>query len=81
MIIQRSEVLHLTGVLDNLDSDSRGLVDKAKHHTVHFIQNCRRCMRKQLDPRKIKLAAKNAIKKDKMTTLGATTGVIAGLVW
>jgi len=78
-----SEALHYSGVLEDLDIpiDSEKLVQRTKTQAFQFVDDCRRCVRTQLNPRKVKAAAETALKKDKMTTLGAATGLIAGLVW
>jgi len=88
-----SEVMHQTGVLDtiegntNIDFDdilsdgSEEALRGLKQKVCHRIDQCRMTVREQLNLNKIREEYKNCLDRDKLGTLGFTTGAVAGLVW
>jgi hypothetical protein len=88
-----SEVMHQTGVLDtiegntNIDFDdilsdrSEDALKGFKQKVFHRIDQCRMTVREQLNLGKIREEYKNCLERDKLGTLGFTTGTVAGLVW
>ena len=89
-----SEVMHQAGVLeiekgtfggiemdDILSDRSEEALKGFKQKVFHRIDQCRMTVREQLNLGKIREEYKNCLERDKLGTLGFTTGTVAGLVW
>mmetsp|Transcript_15292 Transcript_15292/g.21817 ORF Transcript_15292/g.21817 Transcript_15292/m.21817 type:complete len:187 (+) Transcript_15292:91-651(+) len=79
-----SELLNYAGVYDNIDDkivENSEFVQKAKTVVLSKVNHCRLMMREHLTMDKARLAFERAMKKDKMGTMGCTTGAVAALVW
>jgi len=79
----RSEVLNQVGVLDKVDlpEGSDQFVNNIKQKITGAVNDCRLAVRSHCSVDKIRDAYGSALEKDKMGTLGWTTGAVAGLVW
>mmetsp|Transcript_2348 Transcript_2348/g.3496 ORF Transcript_2348/g.3496 Transcript_2348/m.3496 type:complete len:174 (+) Transcript_2348:118-639(+) len=78
-----SEVLNQAGVLEKVDIPAGGneMLQNVKQKVTGAVNDCRLAVRKHCSVDKARNIFQVAIKKDKMGTLGFTTGAVAGLVW
>jgi hypothetical protein len=82
-----SEVLNSAGVLNN-DSDSNDdndnvsilAVQTLKHKVTTKVNECRLLVREHMSVQKVKLNFDDCLEKDRVGTLGFTTGIVAALV-
>ena len=79
----RSEVLDQTGVLDDveLSEDSSTVLAIAKRKMKTTVNDCRYIVKDHLNIEKMRSTFRACQEKDKLATMGFTTGAVAGLVW
>lgn len=75
-----SEVLNQAGILDHVSEDGEEIMLKARQKVTGVVNDCRLAVRKHLSYEKFRSCYEECMKKDKMGTLGFTTGAVASLV-
>jgi hypothetical protein len=78
-----SEVLNQTGMLDKVAPSGNGdeMLSKLKRKMSNTVNHCRSVARENLSYEKIQSCFEKCVKKDRMGTLGLTTGAVAGLIF
>jgi hypothetical protein len=83
----RSEVLNSAGILDgakeNLDDYNildEDMVHKVKQKVTFKVNQCRLAVRERCSVEKIKNSFDSCLEKDRVGTLGFTTGAVAALI-
>ena len=77
-----SEVLNHAGLLDKVSPSGNGdeMLSKAKRKVTNTVNTCRLAAEKHLSYEKFKETFDKCVEKDKMGTLGVTTGTVMGLI-
>mmetsp|Transcript_10741 Transcript_10741/g.13580 ORF Transcript_10741/g.13580 Transcript_10741/m.13580 type:complete len:191 (-) Transcript_10741:79-651(-) len=77
-----SEVLNHAGILDDIElsEESTQVFKMVKRKITSKVNDCRLLVRKHCSMHNIRDTFDNCIEKDKLATLGFTTGAVAGLV-
>jgi hypothetical protein len=78
-----SEVMNQAGLLDRVAPSGNGdeMLFKVKRKVTKTVNDCRLAAKKHLSYETFKSGYETCVKKDKMGTLGLTTGAVAGLVF